>query len=112
MDCNSIFECFFGLNSEDVKVYYALLRGIEKIEDLSSTLGKKENSVYRSLQKLMIAGLVYREKRMIPAGGYYFVYRAMPKEDVAREVETLLNIFCEKVRIFLRDFLADRNSQL
>lgn len=111
-DCNSIFECFFGLNSEDVKIYEAILRGIERIEDLSSALGKKENTVYRSLQKLMISGLVTREKRTIPAGGYYFVYKAMPKELVAKEIESILNIFCERVRTFLRDFLADRSPQL
>ncbi|MEM0301564.1 MAG: helix-turn-helix domain-containing protein [Archaeoglobaceae archaeon] len=112
MDCNSIFECFFGLNSQDVRVYFALLDGLEKVEDLSSALRKKEISVYRSLQKLMIAGLAYREKKMLPGGGYYFVYKAMPKEFVAREIESLMNSFCEQVRIFLRDFLADRSSQL
>lgn len=112
MDCNSIFECFFGLNSEDVRVYFALLNGLERIEDLSSALGKKESSVYKSLQKLMIVGLAYREKRMLPGGGYFFVYRAMPKEFVAREIESLMNSFCDRVRLFLRDFLADRSSQL
>lgn len=112
MDCNSIFECFFGLNSEDVRVYFALLDGLERVEDLSSALGKRENSVYRSLQKLMIAGLAYREKRMLPGGGYYFIYKAKPKELVAREIESLMNSFCDRVRLFLRDFLADRGSQL
>lgn len=112
LDCNSIFECFFGLNSEDVKVYEAIIRGFEKIEDLSSFLDKKENSVYRSIQRLLIAGLIYREKKTMPSGGYYFVYRAVPKEFVAKEIESLLNIFCEKVRNFLRDFLADRSSKL
>ncbi|MDK2795030.1 MAG: hypothetical protein PWQ22_224 [Archaeoglobaceae archaeon] len=112
MDCNSLFECFFGLNPQDVEVYEAILGGLEKIEELSSFLGKKENSVYRSIQRLLLAGLIYREKRILPAGGYYFVYRAVPKESVAKEIESTLNIFCEKVRKFLRDFLADRSTKL
>lgn len=112
INCENLFECFFGLNSEDVKVYEALLKGMERIEELSSALGKKEISVYKSLQKLLLAGLAYREKRTIASGGYFYAYKAVPKEVVAREVEKLLNDFCNKVRNFLRDFLADRSSQL
>ncbi|MDI9611253.1 MAG: helix-turn-helix domain-containing protein [Archaeoglobaceae archaeon] len=112
MDCNSIFECFFGLNSEDVRVYFALLQGIERIEELGSALGKKESSIYKSLQKLLIAGLAYREKKTIPGGGYYFIYRAVPKEVVAKEIENLLDEFYEKVKKLLGDLLADRSSGL
>jgi len=111
-DCKNLFECFFGLNSEDLKVYEAILRGLERIEELSKALGKKENSVYRSIQRLLLAGLIYKEKRTLSAGGYYFVYKAVPKELVAREIESIMNIFCEKVRLFLRDFLADRSAEL
>jgi predicted transcriptional regulator len=111
-DCKNLLECFFGLNSEDVKVYEAILRGLERIEELSKALGKKENSVYRSIQRLLLAGLIYKEKRTLSAGGYYFVYKAVPKEFVAREIESIMNIFCEKVRLFLRDFLANRSAEL
>ncbi len=111
-DCKNLLECFFGLNSEDVKVYKGILQGLERIEELSKALGKKENSVYRSIQRLLLAGLVYKEKRTLPAGGYYFVYKAVPKEVIAQEIESIMNIFCEKVRLFLRDFLADRSSEL
>ncbi len=111
-NCKSLFECFFGLNSEDLRVYEAILSGCEKIDELSSALGKKEPSVYRSIQRLLLAGLIYREKETLPAGGYYFVYRAVPKEFVAREIEATMNVFCEKVRNFLRDFLADRGTEL
>lgn len=105
LDCKSIFQCFFGLNSEDVKVYEALNMGLERVEDISKFVGKKENSVYKSLQKLLISGLAYREKRVIEGGGYYFVYRAMPKKEVAKEIENVLNELCEKIRSIMRDFL-------
>jgi len=111
-DCKSLLECFFGLNSEDVKVYEAILQGLERIDELSKALGKKENSVYRSIQRLLLAGLIYKEKRTLGGGGYYFVYKSVPKEFVAREIENVLNVFCEKVRLFLRDFLADRSAEL
>lgn len=110
INCGNLFECFFGLSCEDAKVYEALLKGVERVEELSSILKKKEISVYKSLQRLLIAGLVYREKRIIPSGGYFYVYKAVPKEVVAREIESLLDELSNKVRSFLRDFLADRSS--
>ncbi|MEM0202561.1 MAG: helix-turn-helix domain-containing protein [Archaeoglobaceae archaeon] len=105
LDCKSVLQCFFGLNSEDVRVYEALTMGFERIEDISKFVGKKENSVYKSLQKLLISGLAYREKRVIEGGGYYFVYKAMPKSEVAKEIENVLNELCEKVKSLMRDFL-------
>ncbi len=111
LDCKSILQCFFGLNSEDIRVYEALTMGFEKIEDISRFVGKKENSVYKSLQRLLISGIAYREKRVIEGGGYYFAYKAMPKEVVAKEIEMMLNELCEKVKSLMRDFL-DSNSQL
>lgn len=111
LDCSSILQCFFGLNSEDIRVYEALTHGFEKVEEISKFVGKKENSVYKSLQKLMISGLAYREKRVIEGGGYYFVYKAMPKEIIAKEIEDVLKELCEKVRNLIRDFL-DSGSRL
>lgn len=111
LDCKSVLQCFFGLNSEDVKVYEALSIGLERVEDISKFVGKKENSVYKSLQKLLISGLAYREKRVIEGGGYYFVYKAMPKEMIAKEIEATINELCEKVRSIMRDFI-DSGSRL
>lgn len=111
LDCNNLFQCFFGLNAEDVKVYEAVLMGFERVEDISKFLSKNSNSVYKSLQKLLISGLVYREKKVIERGGYYFVYKVTPREVVASEVENVLREFCEKVRNLLSDFF-DRSSKL
>ncbi|MEM2325161.1 MAG: helix-turn-helix domain-containing protein [Archaeoglobaceae archaeon] len=111
LDCKSIFQCFFGLNAEDVRVYEVLLKGFGRVEEISKALGKRENSVYKSLQKLLIAGLAYREKRTIDGGGYYFIYKPTPKEEIAREIETLIRELCEKVKEVLRELL-DSSSKL
>ena len=111
LDCRGVLQCFFGLNSEDIKVYEAIEKGFERIEEISAHLGKNSNAVYKSIQKLLISGLVYREKKVLEGGGYCFVYRPIPREEVAREVESILDEFCTKVRQMLRDFL-DRSSRL
>ncbi|MDW7990180.1 MAG: helix-turn-helix domain-containing protein [Archaeoglobaceae archaeon] len=105
LDFESFLQCFFGLNSEDLKIYYAIANGCERIEEISRLVGKKGNAVYKSLQRLLISGLVYREKKVIDRGGYYFIYKATPREIVATEVEVVLRELCEKVRILMRDFL-------
>lgn len=88
-----------------MKVYEALDLGLERVEDISRFLGKKENSVYKSLQKLLVSGLAYREKRVIKGGGYYFVYKATPRGEVAKEIERVMGELCEKIRDVVRDFL-------
>lgn len=111
LDCNNLFQCFFGLNSEDLKVYEAIMSGCERIEEISRFAGKKGNSVYKSIQKLLFSGLVYREKKVMEGGGYYFVYKPTPKEVVVKEVELILEELCRKVRSLMRDFL-DRSPEL
>ncbi len=111
LDCKGVLQCFFGLNSEDIRVYEAIENGLERVEEISNFLGKSGNTVYKSIQKLLVSGLIYREKKILEGGGYYFAYKPIPREFVAREIENILKEFCEKVRQMTRDFL-DRSIRL
>ena len=105
LNCDNVLECFFGLNQSDVSLYLLLLTSGEmRIEEISRALKKAENSVYRSLQKLMLAGVVIREKRIIEGGGYFYVYRALPAKDVAEEMRKLLSVWCEKITEAIEEF--------
>ncbi len=105
LNCDNVLECFFGLNQSDVSLYLLLLSSGEmKIEDLSKASGKAENSVYRSLQKLMLAGIVVREKRLIEGGGYYYTYRAVPAREVAKTMREMLAVWNSKILEAIDEF--------
>ena len=105
LNCDNILECFFGLNQSDISLYFLLLSSGEmKIDEISKVLKKAENSVYRSLQKLMLAGIVIREKKIIEGGGYFYVYRAIPAREVAEEMRKLLSAWNKKMSEAIEQF--------
>ncbi len=108
LSCNNLFECVFGLNSVDTKVYMTLC-DLEsgRVDEISKILDKGENTVYKSLQKLVMAGLVYREKVVFEGGGYCFIYRPVPLRDVMKEVLRIVDEFCVRVREVVEEFAGE-----
>ena len=58
----------------------------------------------------MFCGLVFREKRTIEGGGYYYVYNPVSPEKVAAEMRKMLNELCNKFEEAIKDFLAEFGS--
>lgn len=105
LSCDNVLECFYGINESDTEIYRILLsEGEKKIEEISSIAGKSENTVYKSLQKLMMAGIVIREKRLIKGGGYYYTYRAVSPDVVAREMREVLENWYIRVIETIEEF--------
>ncbi len=105
LSCDNVLECFYGINESDIEIYRILLfGGPKKIEEISSMAGKSENTTYKSLQKLMMAGIVIREKRLIKGGGYYYTYRAVNPEQVANEMREILESWYRKVVDTIEEF--------
>lgn len=112
LNCENLLECVFGLSSVDTMVYEALLSGRERIEDICEVVGRKESAVYKSLQRLLLAGMAYRIKVPLDGGGYYFIYRPTPKEEVAEKVNELLRELSEKIKKILEEFLNDSSPRM
>ncbi|MBE8538781.1 helix-turn-helix domain-containing protein [Geoglobus acetivorans] len=104
LNCETILECFYGINDSDAQIYRLLIERNLKIEEISQILGRGENSVYKSLQKLLIAGLVVREKKVLPGGGYYYTYRSVSPNKLAEEMRRIMKEWCEKVAFTINEF--------
>lgn len=76
--CEEVAKCILGLKNIDIEAYKILvLKGPMTAEHLRELLHRERSTAYRSLQSLMVCGLVYRETRTISAGGYYYEYTAL-----------------------------------
>lgn len=105
LSCENILECFYGLNESDILTYQLLAnKGELRIEEISRHFRKSENTVYKSLQKLMMAGIVLRDKKVIRGGGYYYTYKALSPLEVAEDMEKILKEWCVKVRNTIEEF--------
>ena len=105
LSCENILECFYGLNEVDIAIYSTLLRKREaRIEEISSAVKRGENAVYKSLQKLVVSGVATREKRVLESGGYYYVYRPIPPDAVAQDMERMLEVWYRRIKETIREF--------
>ncbi|MDP6154597.1 MAG: helix-turn-helix domain-containing protein [Candidatus Thermoplasmatota archaeon] len=96
---SSVLGSLFDLNPAEVSTYRHLALSDEKTtREMGEFLGKDRSTAYRILEKLCARGIVTRETRYLPKGGYYHVYAAIDprslKEDLENNIRKWLgNIF-------------------
>ncbi len=62
--CDDIAKCILGLKNIDIDAYKLLVvKGPMTAEKLGEVLNRERSTAYRSLQNLMMCGLVHRETK-------------------------------------------------
>jgi predicted transcriptional regulator len=83
MSIEDIMSCMFGLRKFETETYFKVVdKGTITVNDLVTDFNKDRSTIQRALQNLAIAGLIYRDQKNIKNGGYYYMYRAAPFEEV------------------------------
>ncbi|MFB6219068.1 MAG: helix-turn-helix domain-containing protein [Halobacteriaceae archaeon] len=92
MACEGLLECFHGLTQLDRDCYRVLVESTEPltIDEVADRVDRERSTAYRSIQRLLGAGLVDKEQRNYDQGGYYHVYSPTDPGDVAAEMRELL----------------------
>ncbi|MCX6650613.1 MAG: hypothetical protein NT131_03020 [Methanomassiliicoccales archaeon] len=104
-NCQDLVQCAYSLNGFEVEVYERLLEtGPVNANELSDLMGKDRSTVYRALQKMLTCGMVFRETRSIPRGGYYHVYRAISRSELRDKLQSCVDKWYEKMRSALEHF--------
>jgi|Deesub1362A_J573_1020465.scaffolds.fasta_scaffold00216_14 predicted transcriptional regulator len=105
LTCDDVLTCFYGLKELDAQVYKVLVKkGQMKIDEISTILERRENTVYKSLQRLMAHGLVIRRQEILRKGGYYFLYQAIDPSRVVNEMKEVLKEWYSKIQDVLDEF--------
>jgi len=97
-----LLACVLGLNCSEAEVYLALLdKSFADVDEIAKTVGKDKTTVYRALQSLTEKGLVAKEYRILRSGGYKYIYKPIPIDDlkdiVMNRVELLLKELASKM---------------
>jgi predicted transcriptional regulator len=99
VSCRELAKCILGLKDLDIEIYKILLNSREmRVEELAEKIGRDPSTTYRALQDLIRCGIVFRESRSIPGGGYYYVYKAIEKKEFVRIIEECIKEWEEKMR--------------
>ena len=78
--------------------------GPSRSDDIAEESHRNVSSVYRSLQKLMSCGMVYRHTENMEGGGYYHLYIARDKEAVKRDLAVCVDEWKKRVDELLEKF--------
>lgn len=93
MVCEGLLECFHGLKPLDRAVFEALATAAEPltVDDVAARVERERSTAYRSVQRLLAAGLVQQDQINYEEGGYCHVYRATDADEIADQMRRTLN---------------------
>lgn len=93
LECEHLLECFHGLNDLDRDVFELLVAadGPMTVDEVAAEIDRERTSAYRSVQRLVEAGVVVQRKRSFDSGSYCHVFAPADPDEVADEMRRLLN---------------------
>ncbi len=93
LECESLLDCFHGLNDLDRKVFRFLVEADEPltVDELADKIDRERTTAYRSLQRLQEAGIIEKDQRSFDSGSYYHVFSPTDPDEIADAMQRLLN---------------------
>lgn len=108
MSIEDIMSCMFGLKKFEIETYFKVVnKGATTVNDLVDVSDKDRSTVQRALQNLAIAGLIYRDQKNIKNGGYYYMYRAAPFEELKETTKSSIKKWCESMIVWIDNLKPD-----
>ncbi|MFC7134434.1 MULTISPECIES: helix-turn-helix domain-containing protein [Salinibaculum] len=106
MVCEGLLECFHGLKQLDVQIFQTLGASQQPltVDEIADRVDRERSTAYRSVQRLLETGFIEQEQVNYENGGYYHVYHAADADDVADEMQDLLNDWYAKMGQLIAEF--------
>lgn len=106
MQCEGLLECFHNLKEIDKTVFRLLneTEGPHTVDEIADAVERERSTAYRSVQRLMQAGFIQKEQINYDQGGYYHVYRPRDADEIAQEMQRLLNEWYAKMGQLIGEF--------
>lgn len=106
MECEGLLECIHGLKELDRECFAVLTRNHEPltVDEIAAEVDRERSTVYRSVQRLLQTGFAQKEQVNYDQGGYYHVYRPADPDQVADDMQRLLNDWYAKMGQLVQEF--------
>ena len=106
MQCEGLLECIHGLTGLDRQVFEALTASAEPltVDEVAAQVDRERSTAYRSIQRLQGAGFVQKEQVNYEQGGYYHVYRPADPDEIADDMQRMLNDWYAKIGHLIGEF--------
>jgi predicted transcriptional regulator len=106
MVCEGLLECFHGLKQLDRTCYQVLIDASEPltIDEVAAAVDRERSTAYRSVQRLLSAGVIQKEQINYENGGYCHVYRPTDPAEIADDMQRMLNDWYAKMGQLINEF--------
>ncbi len=106
MECEGLLECFHDLKGVDKAVFTQLTKASEPltVDEIADRIDRERSTAYRSVQRLLQAGFIQKDQVNYDHGGYYHVYRTRDAEQIAQDMQRLLNDWYAKMGQLISEF--------
>jgi len=106
MACEGLLECFHGLKQLDKQCFQVLVQSTDPltVDDVAVEVDRERSTVYRSIQRLMQTGFIQKDQINYDEGGYYHVYYPTDPDEIADDMQRLLNDWYAKMGQLIAEF--------
>ena len=106
MQCEGLLECIHGLKELDREIFVLLTEQSEPltVDEIAEQVDRERSTAYRSVQRLVESGFVRKEQVNYDHGGYYHVFYPTDPDEVADEMQRLLNDWYAKMGQLIGEF--------
>ena len=106
MECDGLLECIHGLKSLDKEIFVLLTQQSEPVtvDEIAELVDRERSTAYRSVQRLINSGFVQKEQVNYDQGGYYHVFRPTDPDEIADDMQRMLNDWYAKMGQLIGEF--------
>jgi predicted transcriptional regulator len=109
-----LFIYLYDLSPLDLDLLFIMIKEAKPLtlEELSNTADRDKSTIFRSVQKLVSAGICIKETRTIKEGGYYHVYSAVDMETFKAETEMRVRDLQKSLDRLMKKFETDMQKAI
>ena len=106
MQCEGLLECIHGLKGLDKEIFRVLTDRSEPltVDEIAEEVDRERSTAYRSVQRLLQSGFVQKEQINYDQGGYYHVFRPTDPDEIADDMQRMLNDWYAKMGQLIQEF--------
>jgi predicted transcriptional regulator len=109
-----LFIYLYDLSPLDLDLLFIMIKEAKPLtlEQLSNMADRDKSTVFRSVQKLVTAGICIKETRTIREGGYYHVYSAVDMQTFKAETEMRVKDLQKSLDRLMKKFESDMHNAI
>jgi predicted transcriptional regulator len=88
VSCSDLLSCLYSLNTAECDLFFSLYGLSElSLDTLARKAGKDRSTVHRILEKLVMAGLCFKDSVSLENGGYRNIYYTLDPAALVEKLE-------------------------